>query len=102
VEPNNGQSGTASDLTNKDANSDNFRVAYNYAPPSNPWVDLTVLTNYTNTEVKETAVNSLSTTSTLGDEDDRILKSLGFRADNRSRINFRDDILGIFTYGLET
>jgi len=101
VEPNNGQSATATDAVDKEIRTNEGTLAYAYSSPSNNWVDLKAQVYANHTKITETAIEATSTKA-VGDIDIRQLATVGLRVDNRSRIELSDSVLSIFTYGAET
>lgn len=100
TEPANGQSATATDKSDKEILTDNFRLSYGYNPAS-PLIDLKLLAYYTDSEVQETNL-AFSSTKTIGQVDTQSTRTVGFKADNRSRFIFNDDAFLIATYGLDS
>lgn len=100
IEPNNGQSATATDGVAKDIRTNEGQIAYAYPNPTNHWVDLKALLYANHTKIEETALEATSTTA-IGDVDIRQLSTVGFRVDNRSRFELSESILSVFTYGAE-
>lgn len=100
IEPNNGQSATATDAVAKYIRTNEGQIAYAYSNPTNHWVDLKALLYANHTKIEETALEATSTTA-IGDIDIRQLSTVGFRVDNRSRFEISDSVLSVITYGVE-
>lgn len=100
IEPNNGQSATATDAVEKEIRTNEAQFAYAYSNPTNRWVDLKALVYGNHTRIEETAIEATSTTA-VGDVDTRQLATTGFRVDNRSRFEISQDVLTVVTYGAE-
>jgi len=101
TEPNNGQDPDALDITDKSLKSDSFRLAYSYKNPADRWFDADVVTYYSSNHANEKRKDDLG----AGPEDEtlrREVKTVGIRAENRTRWMLTDDAGSVFTYGFET
>ena len=99
TEPNNGQ-GNGNDIVSKDIRSKSFRIGYKYNDRANPWIDLDVTTYFNDNRVNETRLDS-NGGGAVGDRLKREVRTIGFRADNRSRLGMGNDMSATLTYGLE-
>lgn len=100
-EPNNGQ-GTGGDNTvDKDVESETTRARYSHNDPSNPWLDLEALAYRSAHSVDERRLDN-NGNGPRGELLTRELDTIGFRLDNRSRINTGSDHGTTLTYGFET
>ncbi|HIC81186.1 MAG TPA: TonB-dependent hemoglobin/transferrin/lactoferrin family receptor [Kiloniellaceae bacterium] len=99
-EPNNGQDPDADDVVDKDIRSTTYRAAYSYKNPDDNLFDLDFLTYYTDSQADEIRLDDLGLGPT-GEVLKRDVDTIGFRLDNRSRVEFAEDIVTTFTYGGE-
>lgn len=99
TEPNNGQA-NGNDLVDKEIRSNTFRVGYKYRDKSNPLVDLDVVTYFNDSRVNETRLDN-NGGGAAGDDLKREVRTIGFRADNRSRFDIGNDVNLVLTYGAE-
>lgn len=100
LEPNNGQSGTATDMVTKDTRSDTARLAYGYKPSASPWVDLDVLVYRVDTHQEEVRLTT-GGAGPVGQRLEQMVETLGLRVDNRSRFGLGANGFSILTYGVE-
>ncbi len=99
-EPNNGQDPDADDVVDKDIRSTTYRAAYSYKNPDDNLFDLDFLTYYTDSQADEIRLDDLGLGPT-GEVLKRDVDTIGFRLDNRSRVELAEDIATTFTYGGE-
>lgn len=99
-EPNNGQGIGSDDIVDKDIRSHNFRLAYAYDDPDNPWVNLDVVAYYARTSADEQRLDQLGA-GPMGELLTREVETIGLRLDNRSVLSLGTLGQTQFTYGLE-
>ena len=100
-EPNNGQDPDADGgVVDKDIRSTTYRAAYSYKNPGDNLFDLDFLTYYTDSQADEIRLDDLGLGPT-GEVLKRDVDTIGFRLDNRSRVEFAEGIVTTFTYGGE-
>jgi hemoglobin/transferrin/lactoferrin receptor protein len=99
-EPLNGQDFDADDLTEKDVQTDTTRLAYSYANPDDKLLDLDLTLYYTDFQVDALRLDDLGA-GLEGEKLKRSVDTLGFRAENSSRLDFSEDVGLTFTYGAE-
>ncbi|CCG09228.1 TonB-dependent hemoglobin/transferrin/lactoferrin family receptor [Pararhodospirillum photometricum] len=100
-EPNNGQGVGGNDIVDKSIHNDNFRVAYLYNDPNNPWVNLDATAYYTTFSADELRLDS-NGAGPVGELLTRDVNTLGMRLENRSRVGL-GELGGVtFTYGVES
>lgn len=99
-EPLNGQGIGGEDATEKDIRADTTRLSYSYANPADKLLDLDVTLYYSDFQVDALRLDDLG----AGDEGEKLKRdvdTLGFRAENSSRIDVSEDLDFTFTYGAE-
>jgi hemoglobin/transferrin/lactoferrin receptor protein len=99
-EPLNGQGIGGDDLTEKDVQTDTTRLAYSYANPDDKLLDLDLTLYYTDFQVDALRLDDLGA-GPEGEKLKRAVDTLGFRAENSSRLDFSEDMGLTFTYGAE-
>ena len=100
-EPNNGQDPDANDVVDKEIRSTAYRAAYSYKNPDDELFDLDFLAYYTDFQADELRLDNLGL-GPRGEVLKRDVDTIGFRLDNRSRVDFAEDIVATFTYGGES
>ena len=99
-EPNNAQGIGSADSVDKDIRSQTFRLAYGYANPANPWLNLDAVAYYTSTSADEQRLDNLGA-GPAGELLTRDVDTVGFRVDNRSMLSLGEKAQTLFTYGIE-
>jgi len=99
-EPLNGQGLGGEDSVEKDIRADTTRLSYSYANPDDKLLDLDVTLYYTDFEVDALRLDDLGA-GPEGEKLKRAVDTLGFRAENSSRVEFSEDVGLTFTYGAE-
>ena len=103
TEPNNGQGEggrLAPGLVEKAIRSDTFRVAYEYSDALDTLLDLDVVAYFTDMQADELRLDDEGL-GPRGELLKRDVGTIGFRLDNRSRLDISDDIAATLTYGAE-
>lgn len=99
-EPSNGQGiGSAADV-HKQIDNDNLHATWRWADPDNALLDLGLTTYYVQTSVDERSLDE-NDGFPKGTKLDREVRTLGLRADNRSRIDHGNGVSSLLTYGIE-
>lgn len=99
-EPNNGQSGTANDIVDKEIQSDTYRLGYNFKDPSNALIDLDAVVYFQEFSADELRLDN-NGAGPAGELLKRDVETFGFRLDNRSRFDFGEALGLTLTYGTE-
>lgn len=100
LEPNVGQGGGEDDVVDKDIDSDTARLSWRYDQPGNPLVDLDTQVYFSRSVVDETRLDN-NGAGAQGDNLVREVNTVGFRADNRSRVDWLGQDQMTLVYGLE-
>ncbi|WP_417515654.1 TonB-dependent receptor domain-containing protein [Minwuia sp.] len=99
-EPNVGQGGAEDDIVDKQIANDTARLNWRYDRPGDPLVDLDAQVYYTRSEVDETRLDN-NGAGAQGERLTREVNTVGFRADNRSKVDWLGDGAATLVYGLE-
>ena len=99
-EPNNGQSVTDDNIVDKEISTSTARAAYSYKNPDDNLLDLDLVAYYTMFEADELRLDD-NGAGPAGELLKRDVDTIGFRLDNRSRLEVSQDIAMTFTYGGE-
>jgi hemoglobin/transferrin/lactoferrin receptor protein len=99
-EPLNGQGVGGDGLTEKDIRADTTRIGYSYANPDDNLLDLDLTLYYTDFQVDALRLDDLGA-GPEGEKLKRSVDTLGFRAENTSRVDISDAMGLTFTYGAE-
>ncbi|MBA4100372.1 MAG: TonB-dependent receptor [Rhodospirillum sp.] len=99
-EPLNGQDFLAEDATEKSIETDTTRLAYSYSNPDDKLLDLDITLYYTDFQVDALRLDDLGA-GAEGEKLKRSVDTLGFRAENSSRVEVSDGAGLVFTYGAE-
>ena len=103
TEPNNGQGEggrLAPGLVEKAIRSDTFRVAYGYRNPLDALLDLDIVAYFTEMQADELRLDD-DGLGPRGELLKRDVGTIGFRLDNRSRVEVSESIAATLTYGAE-
>lgn len=99
-EPLNGQGLGGEDATEKDIRADTTRLSYSYENPADKLLDLDITVYYSDFQVDALRLDDLGA-GEEGEQLRRAVDTLGFRAENSSRVDVSDDLDFTFTYGAE-
>lgn len=100
TEPNVGQGLAGNDEVDKDITNDTARLSWRFDDPGNPMIDLETQVYYSRFRIDETRLDN-NGAGAQGDQLARDVDTIGFRADNRSDLDWIDDGNVTFVYGLE-
>ncbi|TVR82205.1 MAG: TonB-dependent receptor, partial [Rhodospirillales bacterium] len=85
-EPNNAQGEGGNDIVDKRIRNSTARIGYRYANPTNPFLDLDAVAYFNRAKVDELRLDDLGV-GPAGELLTREVDTIGFRADNRSRLD---------------
>ncbi|TVR97533.1 MAG: TonB-dependent receptor, partial [Rhodospirillales bacterium] len=99
-EPNNAQGDGGADIVDKRIRNYTARIGYRYANPANPFLDLDAVAYFNRAKVDELRLDDRGV-GPAGELLTREVDTIGFRADNRSRLDLGESAGVVFTYGIE-
>lgn len=99
-EPNVGQGGAEDDIVDKKIVDDTARLSWRYDMPGNDLVDLDTQVYFSRANIDETRLDN-NGAGPQGQNLVRNVATVGFRADNRSRVGWFDGVDTTLVYGFE-